>query len=293
MKSLTLLLVLCFVNQVNAQEFLPVLSADKVWTQSSCNLPYIFRIRATAITNNEGYTEMEYSETETGDEWETSEYYLKEEGPKLYMNNGEVERLVYDMSVSIGDTILSWSEFTNLTDDINNVMIVSEIDSVTYADNVTRKRISFMYPSGFPIWQGYDWIEGIGPINGLSDPFGINIADCASLITCMEEDEELVYNFDINRGCWYFITSTNEVKSSSLSISPNPAGTHLTVKVNESKNGILSIYDQFGNLYYIRNIKEGQFSAYINLLDWNPGMYFVNFTYSNGKISTEKLIITK
>jgi len=140
---------------------------------------------------------------------------------------------------------------------------------------------------------GYDWIEGIGPINGLSDPFGINIADCASLITCMEEDEELVYNFDINRGCWYFITSTNEVKSSSLSISPNPAGTHLTVKVNESKNGILSIYDQFGNLYYIRNIKEGQFSAYINLLDWNAGMYFVNFTYSNGKISTEKLIITK
>lgn len=192
------------------------------------------------------------------------------------------ELLLYDFSLSIGDTL----KYANLSKG-DEFLIVSSVDTILIG-NTHRKRFSFE-----PIWW-VKWIEGIGNIKGLlftSGDLPFNGID--DDLICFKQNSEILYFNNNYDDCMPLITGieTYQYNNSAIIIYPNPATKNCVAFqfVSCSVTNI-KIFDCNGNSYGIYDV--GELSEYILKTEkYQPGVYFYIATNKQGIGHTGKFVV--
>ena len=184
--------------------------------------------------------------------------------------------LLYDFSVSIGDTVT----LNNFTTYIGTGPTTHIVDTIYYAmvNGVNRKHI---------ILNGYPWeyIEGIGSTNDFFSPTK-TLIDPSFSLSCEE------YNSNINYGsttiCSNFLTNSQDISEKTFQIMYNKQNNSLVILNPLNLVGKIYLYDLLGNLIQTEGIQA--IKSIIKLLKNEEVLIYKidikNNASISGKIST-------
>lgn len=181
----------------------------------------------STLKKGKWYRELLYTNDSTGNKWnQTWNYYREDEGKVYKYYDNADEMVFYDFNVSLNDTFYDAGYVSQYA-----VVEVVKVDSVQLLDNSVRKRISLICKNGFPGIK--TWIPGIGDLRGFETAFNICSADILSKLSCFYHKGQLLYfNQEFNK-CW-LNTSTNEPETSRIRIYPNPTVGDISITGLES-----------------------------------------------------------
>jgi hypothetical protein len=159
MKPIITLVLLCFfTNQISSQQ---IVVQDKQWEGNEAVNPlnnFNAKFRAeTKVINDEIYNELLFKVEEGW--FEGVKQYYREENNKVYRLYQNEERVIYDFTLNVGDTIL-------ISDDNNQQYKFFPIRTVdtTIFNNVLRKLEMRVILEGSQTVSSekHVWIEGVG-----------------------------------------------------------------------------------------------------------------------------------
>ncbi len=250
-------LTLISIWSINAfsQDYHPLFSGNKNWNilAKHCNLepgsPSIFHTEELYFIEGENDTiinsETYYAILANGYGYVREDTIEK----KVWFLNPSTEVLLYDFSLSIGDT----TELLGLVVDT----ITEEVINQT-----TRKK--------YWLSNGEIWIEGIGSTSGILRRNMMGWSGANFSLLCAYQDEELVYQNPDYNTC-YIQTSVKEVEDEAISIYPNPAKEQLFIEGNLNLIKEVRIYDIAGHEVKILPLK----ARAIDISGLEQGIYFV------------------
>lgn len=210
------------------------------------------------------------------------------------------EKLGYDLSIAVGDTVsLPAFHFGNFDDSLFYLYNIDSVDMSFLGElNEFRKEYVFVpiinQGSGLLIV----YIEGVTNIwstfPNLETLMGYD-AFHQSQTVCVEVDNLYYYGeapYDKNCG-FLAVGIENTELQSKLKVFPNPASRMLTIQLPEGFKhaDLLTIYNTLGEIVMQKDINTSGNSFAIDVSTLNQGLYFLNinsFTTNN----TVKLIVT-
>lgn len=202
----------------------------------------------------------------------------------FYLYSSEMEVLLYDFNLNVGDTFISTHnsiEYQGCPIELE----VFSIDTTILENGEQRQRFNFN--------GGEKWISGIGSLYGLVY-VGVYqcIIDMYYDLSCCHENDELIYQSPYFDNCFVNTVGLNEnsiqVKHS---VYPNPfsQSTVLKFDYSVSQNYRLQIINGTGQMVMeIENINSGEIIILGNQL--NSGIHFYRLTNDDKEIATGKLI---
>lgn len=297
-KTLTLLLLLCGNLYASAQ--VPFPSYNAVWSYRHGNgeAPpnYVIVGTRTDDTVFGGNTYHKLYSSSNDMVLDPSEYIggIREDmaGRVYYINAaGGTERLLYDFSLSPGDTI-----YTAPGGAAEGV--VFNADTVTIA-SVARRRLSFRYLTG-SVAAGGTWIEGIGN-SGLGGLLGSPLAqptcDCANNTVCLTvAGSEKYHNASYAALDCDNIISVSQVADARVdvayvSLHPNPVnGTGSLQIAPASDFDNVVITDAVGRVV-IRMAVPADGTVTFNAATMAPGMYIYHLTGHTTRRFTGRFVV--
>lgn len=155
-------------KQVETSVMLPIINQNiiRYVVINSFTLPHNrmerwrFDLSSTIMDVGNTYFELLISNQEDGNGFVSSGRFFREEDNRFYqyISTTAGERLLYDMNLSLGDSI------TIAYKDGTRKMVVTEVDSVTLTDQKIRKRLTLQCVINGELESGESaiWIEGIG-----------------------------------------------------------------------------------------------------------------------------------
>lgn len=227
---------------------------------------------------------------------------IREENKRIYYLGDTVHRykpmsnlynfqeiLLYDFSLSIGDTLPS-AECGDITPSnfLGCPIIVTNIDTVLYG-NTYRKEFSFNMP-----WV--KWVEGIGSIgigqSGLLFYNGDILAKSpwqVSTLICFKQNDTIVYFNSNYPDCMPVNISQKMIEKINVLLFPNPANDKLYVELKENNNYDFSIiiYNLLGQIVKLE--KLNQIENELNISNLTKGIYNVRIINKN-EIANFKVI---
>ena len=219
-------------------------------------------------------------------DWTLQNFMREDEDKKVWYkrNSGSEEKLYYDFSLEIGDTI---------PEDIGEqlyfepAVIVEDISYITMQNGEKHKMLHLsILCSGYPSHKEY-WIEGIGSSLGVLFPITGMLVGGYTRLLCVHENNELLFNTNFWRECYKDGSNGITVYNHSINIFPNPAVGMLYINMNESMkiNGISLINTQG------QTVRFYEFTApQLDISNLSKGLYFIKLSSSEGDI-IKKIII--
>lgn len=288
MKKLTLSAVaLVFTLMLFSQDYYPLVQENNEWNVlqvifnggnpwDTSFYTQTFKISGDTIVNNQVFKKIYKSEEEIPVNW-VYEGSIREEDEKVWyvshFNNEE--RLIYDFTLNVGDTM----EFQ-----YQPYMVV---DSIAFHEiaGIERKHIYFSYIDFSPHKEL--WIEGIGSIYGiLSSGSGGSIGGWTWFL-CMSENGELIYMNPNYNSCFLINTEINETKSLDFNIFPNPTTGLLKIEnLNNVTINSIRLVDLIGQT--IKTIENDQTS--FDLTGIASGSYMIIIDSENGLLKTKIIV---
>lgn len=248
------------------------------WTESH---RYTFDSVSTLL-NGRDYYELLESETFSGDNFEgTGIYITADDSNRVYSYIGNVERLMYNFNLMVGDTFETHNDY-------DCDIIVGEIDTITLENGEERLKW-ILYNSGddyHPEFSfGYPfWIEGIGHQYGLfGNDYMCQIDGCGTYLLCMNYRDTLIYMSTLD-SCWVTISSTVDSHSGSIQIFPNPVSDVLKISDPDLLIENIHILDLYGTSLM------DQYQSEINIQHLPQGLYFLQIKLKNGHSISKTLI---
>lgn len=189
---------------------------------------------------------------------------------KIYFRKpSDIERLIYDFSLSKGDTLKNFRYHDCGV--CSKYAVVDSVDTITDLKGTVRQRFFIRD------YYGIDtWIEGIGSTNGLVDIQHIDDTPNIEGLVCFWHSDKLTFEKEDNHfGCYYFsnITSIGEIyNNEKISVYPNP--TNSLIQINstiEIKN--IKIFNMTGHIIYSTNPCSVNYS--LNLSEFGSGPYIL------------------
>jgi len=287
MKTLiTLFFGLTISGLIYSQDYYPIVQENNEWSTliiiQAGPYPWDttfwtdnFKLSGDTVIDNQTYKTVYKSQEEFSVNWN---YWggIREEDQKVWLKgtNNYPERLIYDFTLNIGDTINLWDE---------DPMIV---DSIIYKpiNNENRKHIYFSYP-GYPLLSEF-WIEGIGSNRGIFESGSGTFVGGTTWALCMKENGDLIYMNPNYNNC-FLITEIEESRNLLIEVYPNPAQDKIKIQNTENiKIESISIIDLKGQklLEFENNKTE------LDLSEISTGIYLLKVTYEKGEI-IRKLIV--
>lgn len=205
------------------------------------------------------------------------------------------ERLLYDFSLELGDTIevMNTYECPPIEEGFVSLKVV-EIDSIQLLDNSKRKR---WHLQGLNNGEIVRWIEGIG------SEFGLYMSSCPYTamhwytysLLCYYEDDTQLYQEEGENTCSFFWTSNIEEYAQNNSLFkayPNPNQGEFEVKLKEAKEiKNIEVFGADGKRLTFKSTNSNSSSATIQIKDPTKGVYWIKVTTQNGDYHTTKFVI--
>ena len=188
------------------------------------------------------------------------------------------EKLLFDFSLNIGDTLKPYSTYSCLTP-----IIVTQIDSILVGGNFRKQ---WTVNNGGCLWDG-KIIEGIGSLFGLLEPYSNferwGFVDCYSVNS--------VTMFSQSPDCPVLITQVDkQIKVDNVTISPNPAKNSITISQTETTFVKYEIYSLNGKL--VAESKINSILQKVDLTGYTEGMYIVKLIGAQ-KVEFKKIVVVE
>ncbi len=307
MKKLVLLLALLPLF-VSAQDYAPLVKEGGIWRKTNNQLvnppnqfiltKHQFTIIGDTIIRNTNYKKMYSTDYDSltnnliymaairEDSMHRVYVLFSPNNPIVYNHNynDSAETLIYDFSLNVGDTF-----FVSASPE--SIHIVNTIDSILVS-GLWRKRISFIQ-NGISLRI---WIEGIGDTKGLFFPLMIEF-ESYRLLTCYEDSQIFWTNpLLVQNGIDCFSVGIPEVggdtKAPFVRVYPNPTSSTLNFEFEQAINesSIISIYNTLGQKVKEVVIYKSQNSFFVNLNEFENGIYFYQISSRNRDMLRGKFI---
>lgn len=190
------------------------------------------------------------------------------------------EILLFDFSVSIGDTI--WDG--NYPE--GAYLIVKNIDTLLVG-GVVRK--SFTFKNSCCV----EWIEGIGNLNGLLFTSGsLPTNGLNGDLICFKQNNEILYFNKNYSECFPVLTGIETKKNdfSNIKVFPNPSNDNIRFCFGEHQIKLIQIIDCNGQSCGHFDIQL-QSEFLLSIDKYEPGIYFYKATNRNGMVHTGKFVV--
>ncbi len=211
------------------------------------------------------------------------------QGQVFYKGNaglpGGVDEMIYDFSLSVGDT------FSGGSLNMNNSFYALEVTSIdTMNFNGIERRVFTIKPTRAKTQIAAVWIEGIGNSEGLFFPYHTNTADIWGNVRCYIHNDELLYTNYRHGGsdCVTPLMGIGDVLSvnNSITLYPNPTNNEVSVS-SESLINSIEIYNSLGQKVYTETINSKEKTIDISSLP--SGVYVLGAKTDDG-IMRKKII---
>ena len=209
------------------------------------------------------------------------DYEIHSFKPSYQNTHNHDELLLYDFSLSIGDTLkegnLSYEE---------DFIILTSIDTILIG-NSYRKQYKFNN-------RMVKWIEGIGNLRGLLfSSGGLKLGGPDGELICFKQNNKILYFNNYYDDCMPFITGieTYQYNNSAIIVYPNPATKDcVTFQFDNCLISDLKIFDCNGSSPGIYKIGE-QPDYILKTEKYQPGVYFYIATTKRGLCHTGKFVV--
>ena len=177
------------------------------------------------------------------------------------------------------------------------------VDSIDYIeiDSTCRKRYNLSNNSFLPSCGGY-WIEGIGSVYGLLNPFRCVDMICPNFcspnynLLNVIYNNDTIYNYSSNTITCIAVNVEEvlEFKKSKIIIFPNPANNLLTINIStiNNKNITVKIVNLLGKEIFTETINNNS-DHYFKRLDtskFSKGLYTVQVIIGDEKVAKKFII---
>lgn len=125
------------------------------------------------------------------------------------------------------------------------------------------------------------WISGIGSNRGL---FYFQYQD--ALLLCVKDNNDLIYKNDENYDCVFYdyVSSIDEIKSSSITVYPNPTSDNFIIKSNKIIEKV-EVFNSVGKL--ILSVSPNAIGFSMDLDKYEKGIYFIRIDNETIKLIKE------
>jgi hypothetical protein len=200
------------------------------------------------------------------------------------------ERILYDFSVQIGDTVRYLTGSS--VDPFYAVQgVVYSFDSVNI-NGVYHRQIHFSMFGSTSVWPFGTWVEGVGnlTLGGFyKSVTALATCDCADKIVCLKQNGTWIYHnpeYSMVDCDVPTLGIQEEAPKTKLSLAPNPANSVITVRSPFTGNCQLTILNIYGAVVKKMN---STLPAIVDIKNLAPGMYRLEL--SDGKqMQTAKFI---
>lgn len=295
-KLFTLALLLSGMLTASAMPYIPFPTANAIWTirHGNSDMPPDYSIiglkTGDTVISGKTYHKVYRSKDIVLDE---SEYCggLREDAFKhvyYYDAANRVERMIYDFSVAIGDTI---RELGNTP-----TGIVHSIDSVKIA-GTWHRRINFRQLNATTVWTGGSWVEGMGnsSLGGLiSSPVLQPTCDCGINTVCFRSGSTWTYHNPAyaTLDCEAILsTPTISYNTPLVTLYPNPVRSvsHLLLSTQAGYTQ-LTITNLLGRQIVTADV-TGKNDFLIDNTRYTPGVYIYHLTNADGGSFSGKFLV--
>ncbi|MBK9735619.1 MAG: T9SS type A sorting domain-containing protein [Saprospiraceae bacterium] len=266
------------------------------WFEASCNHHLI--VEGDTIINNINYKKI----INYGDICNYPYYtFAREDTIKkqvFYYYSDTTEIMIYDFSLTVGDTIKSvfqYYQFNMVIDSIITKLPEYSPCSLPPEIYIETPKIFYLSHINCPDCKQVIWVEGIGNI---SNPFYCYIPWTAgglgdALICHFDEKGFQDYHYvycEEPEPCKGPIVATEELENEiQLQFYPNPIHETTFLEIIDIKKNIISI-DLYNSAGMLMIKKNEIFSQNINLSEFNPGLIYVVLRTKKGEVIIRKLI---
>ena len=295
-------------NNPNDTTYYPLVQEGKVWSVLTREgpSPWNYKFSTTqmalfgdTLIDDVLYKKMYASEKEFPEfsqDWTLQNFIREDEDKKVWYkkNSSSEEKLFYDFSLEIGDTLPE-----NLGYEINEKVIVEDITYKIMQNGQERKVWHLTYYHCYYDFStdtlicnatsySETWIEGIGSNFGVLESISATLVGAVTYLLCVHENEKLVFNNNGWGGVCYKTDSTavNAYKNK-VNIYPNPTKGRLYIEVNESMNIYeISLVNIQGQI--VRGYESS--ATQLDVSGIAEGIYFIKLSSSEGDIIKKVLI---
>jgi hypothetical protein len=280
MKTLiTLFFGLTISGLIYSQDYYPIVQENNEWSTLIVNEagPYPWdttyyterhKLSGDTIINGQTYKKVYKTSEEFPLNWG---YWggIREENKKVWRlgTNNYPERLIYDFSLNVGDTIWLYEYDPMILDSIG----------YKHINNENRKHMYFSYP-GYPSLTEL-WIEGIGSSKGILEPGTATVDGGGFWFLCMKENGEIIYMNPNYNNC-FLITGIAEMNNSLIQVYPNPAKDIIRItNIDNIQIESISLFDLKGQK--LREFEKTE--TELDISGISTGIYLLKLTYENRK----------
>jgi hypothetical protein len=212
--------------------------------------------------------------------------YLREDSLKrVYFTNRNFamnEKLLYDFSLSAGDTLRSGQ----------TTFQIDSVDTIEYQGVLRRTLYSHWHNGAL---RGNDvWIEGIGSNRGPLGVWHMYSGPGHHSVLCQASENSFVKfhtNDELANNCSYY-SSSEEPSFLSYHIYPNPTNDKLIINPENHAAIDVSVYDISGNCLLVQK-NVFSFPAGISIKHLSQGYYILKLINPEGISFSSRFVITK
>jgi len=247
---------------------------------------YFIKFEGDTIIDSYVYKKIWRCDEESQINWGFYGFIREDENKRVFLKPPDYyEGMIYDFSVSVGDTIEARNVYLN-NDTLH--FVVTQIDSVLLLTDY-RKRIKlFEY-----INQKEEiWVEGLGSyfgiLNSCNDSYGGACGGYEAL--CYEETGTIVYQHPSYSTCYYAApVGTNEINASEIMVYPNPAKDFVSIDFYDDSKREIELFDLTGKKILKKVTTNRNFILYLQEVD--NGIYLINVFDGKNYYPPYKLIV--
>ncbi len=288
MKHFIIFLFAVFIVQnLVSQEYEQLVDTSKMWVEwigCSAN-PETGRTEAYKFANPKKIDGKQWYNIYYADDAEYADwspwYYgvsCRESDRKVYCLINDTTYVMYDYSVSVGDTIT----FANNP----NKYVIDQIDTTFFAG---KERAAFHYSNSR--YSSGTYYEGVGHSHGLLIPITMQLIGSEYRFVCFFDAGELLYHNSEFESCYKNTMSINTLDKNQIQLMPNPASDRITIIAETiAKPETVEIYDMQGQLVFQRNGLKNQWPLHLPVHNLSDGVYMLILRNQNQVIGTRRFM---
>lgn len=310
--SFTLLSTICY----SQQEYYPIPEENVYWTVKEFDYDsflyddYLYTVEGDTLVNGVEYKKIyKLNDFPTIYDTVSSLHCLMRQDSsqkkvwfvRTYLQESE-EKLGYDLSISVGDTVeLPAFDFDDFIEPLFVLQEISEID-ISYLGEMSGIRKKYFFVNSEEPSLTLDYIEGITEFRSVFpiidsfygwDPFH------QSYTFCMQQDGIYAYawegdNRPPDEYCGFILVDVDKVDvSEHIKISPNPANSYLTFELPQNFSKVKSVYisNLIGQNLQSMEPDAGSRNILLNVSHLTNGLYLLHINMAD-MVAVKKIIVS-